>query len=208
MGGMDKLEQSLLNAKRFMEHDAFKASTPKSSMPSIREPEIVEPIMAHQIPNMNINESSIPSAVPQMTMAPKSQITTESILNSKLPDAIKQVMLDTPIPDPIPDNTLSPQFINEVSKKMNSQEYSVNNMRATANSNARKESIDPIPTLIPETHTINSSSLKETIKECLKEILEEENLIIESKNLKENLQLRVGNKVFTGTIKNVKTIKK
>ena len=61
---MDKLQQSLLNAKRFMEHDALKSASRTASTPRTQEPEMGEPIMAHQVPNMNINESSIPSAAP------------------------------------------------------------------------------------------------------------------------------------------------
>jgi hypothetical protein len=150
-------------------------------------------------------------------------MTKESILNSKLPDAIKKAMLENPIPDPTPAGTLSPDFINEVSKKMNSPQYSINEMRATANSNIststiptpnkmgrsikKQQNIDPIPSLSP-LNKMPSSDLKSTIKECLKEIMAEENLLVEQKNLKETLQLRVGNKIFSGTIKSVRTIKK
>jgi hypothetical protein len=155
-------------------------------------------------------------------MTPKSQMSKAAIMGSKLPDAIKKAMIDNPIPDPIPANTLSPQFINEVSKKMNSKEYSIDEMRATSNSNvlgnttstpieaSPPQYTDPIPPLsyAQPAATPDSSSLKEMIKECLTEILNEENLLVEQKTLKEHLQLRVGNKIFTGTIKSVKTLKK
>ena len=56
-------------------------------------------------------------------------------------------------------------------------------------------------------------SLKDEIKlmisESLDEIIESKvnKLLIESKNIKENLQFRIGGKVFTGKISKVKTIK-
>ena len=47
------------------------------------------------------------------------------------------------------------------------------------------------------------------ISESLDEIIESKvnKLLIESKNIKENLQFRIGGKVFTGKISKVKTIK-
>jgi hypothetical protein len=149
----------------------------------------------------------------QPNMSPKSNMTKESIMSSHLPDAIKKMMIDNPIPDPIPTPNLSEEFINNVSKKMNSKEYSVDNMRNNSNSNVISEnnvkvkSKDPIPEL-PNLNTTPTNNLKDTIKECLLEILKEESILLEHKNIKENLQLRVGNKLFSGTIKNVKTIKK
>lgn len=213
MEGTDKLQQSLLNAKRFMNHNALNG--PTKNIP--RESSSMSETRTMNVPpNLNINESTIPPAsTSQMSMTPKSQMSKEAILNSKLPDAIKKAMIDNPIPDPTPTGTLSNNFINEVSKKMNSPQYSINEMRATSNSNvqttpSRSSTIikDPIPPLAPPTNISDSASLKETIKECLTEILKEENLLLEHKNLSENLQLRVGNKIFTGSIKTVRTIKK
>ena len=149
-------------------------------------------------------------------MNPKANMSEESIRNSKLPDAIKQAMIDNPIPDVSPTPNLSESFMDKVSQKMNSEQYSVQNMRTTANSNVGKiniptrnvvkESKDPIPSPF-ETPSVDSDLLKDTIKECIKEIMVEENILMESKNIKENLQIRVGNKIFTGNIKSIKSIK-
>lgn len=218
MEGLDKLQQSLLNAKRFMKHDAMNSSsknTPREISP------VTESTTMERQPNIKENLlSSIPSSdtPSQMSMTPKSNMTKDAILKSKLPNAIKEAMIRNPIPDPTPAGTLSPDFINEVSKKMNSPQYSINEMRATSNSSVTSSNVNAPPLTesitphtnndpIPPLHTPSSSSLKDTIKECLKEILKEENIIVEHKNLKENLQLRVGNKIFTGTIKSVRTIK-
>ncbi len=213
---MDKLQQSLLNAKRFMNHNALNGPTKNTP----REPSTIsEDRMMQMPPNFNIKDTAItPPVTQQMSMTPKSQMSKDAILSSRLPDAIKKAMIENPIPDPIPANTLSPQFINEVSKKMNSKEYSIDEMRATSNSNVLTDTgttiiedppasnyTDPIP---PLSYTPEASSLKEVIKECLTEILQEENLLVEQKTIKEHLQLRVGNKIFTGTLKSVKTIKK
>jgi hypothetical protein len=213
MAGIDKLQQSLINAKRFMNHDALNKNTNTSSNTGgrIREPQIREPQFSMPaVPQPQLNESSIPTppTVPQMSMNPKSKLTTEAINNSRLPQAIKEAMIKNPIPDPVPSGTLSHDFMSEVSKKMNSPEYSLSQMRSTANSTIQSED-HPIPPPIPVNGLSGDiNQLKPLIKECLTEILEEKNLLIEQKDISENLQLRVGNKIFTGNIKSVKTIKK
>jgi len=204
---MRNLEESLLKARQFMEHEAMNTGGGFSAQPRN---------MTTQ--QRQLTEGAIPSVqtTKQPNMNPKANMSKQAIMNSRLPDAIKQAMIDTPIPDVNPTPQLSESFIDKVSKKMNSEQYSIQGMRNASNSNVKKtntrqietkKSVDPIPPPF-QMESVNPNSLKDVIKECLKEILEEEELLVESKNMKETLQLRVGNKVFTGTIKNVKTIKK
>ena len=74
-----------------------------------------------------------------------------------------------------------------------------------------QNNIIPSPTNM--SHNVDVMSLKDEIKlmisESLDEIIESKvnKLLIESKNIKENLQFRIGGKVFTGKISKVKTIK-
>lgn len=213
---MKNLENSLLTARKFMEHDAMnKKTNGVGNLPNLQ---------TESVPTQpNINQPHMPT-MPTMpsnsapNMNPKSNMSEETIRNSRLPDAIKQAMIDSPIPDVSPTANLSESFMDKVSQKMNSQEYSVGGMRNSANSNVNKVSIpttniienksnDPIPSPF-DSASLDTNTLKETIKECIKEIMKEENLLIESKNIKENLQIRVGNKVFTGNIKSIKSIKK
>jgi len=104
---------------------------------------------------------------------------------------------------------------------MNSENFSVDNMRATSNSSLKStESFSsptlnespqdsPIPPITENFSTgLNYDSLKKVIKECVKEVITENDLLVEKSNIKENLQLRVGNKIFIGNIKSVKTVKK
>ena len=207
---MKDLEQSLLNARKFMDHSAMNKGgnrrdmTPSTpTVPNLQEAQLPKP------------QRSIPT---QPNMNPKANMSEESIRNSRLPDAIKQAMIDNPIPDVSPTSNLSESFMDKVSQKMNSEQYSVGNMRNTANSNVGKVNI-PTTNIVKESKNIDSipsplndsqldkSTLKETIKECIKEIMVEENILMESKNIKENLQIRVGNKIFTGNIKSIKSVK-
>ena len=211
MNATDKLQQSLINAKRFMNHDALNKSKINGTPSGIREPQMQEPKFPMPVNTpQHMNETSIPAPNPtaELSMTPKSNLTAEAINNSRLPQAIKEAMIKNPIPDPVPSGVLSEDFVSEVSKKMNSQEYSLSQMRATAN-NAIPSEDHPIPPPISVNDLpMDVNQLKPLIKECLAEILEEKNLLIEQKNISENLQLRVGNKIFTGNIKSVKTFKK
>lgn len=206
---MKNLEQSLLNAKKFMEHTAMNKN---GGQPTTGRNIQNESVNIPQQMSQNIPTPRTPN------MNPKASMSEESIRNSRLPDAIKQAMIDNPIPDATPTPNLSEAFMDKVSQKMNSDQYSINAMRTTANSNVSKVNIptnniikesnsgDPIPSPF-ESPSVDSNSLKETIKECIKEIMVEENLLMESKSIKENLQIRVGNKIFTGNIKSIKSIK-
>lgn len=218
---MKNLENSLLTARKFMEHDAMNKKS--NGAPTQRN------IQTESIPTQpQINQPQIPNVSSHSTpnMNPKANMNEEAIRNSRLPDAIKQAMIDTPIPDVSPTPNLSESFMDKVSKKMNSQEYSIEQMRNTANSNVNNnvnsrtnkvdiptthirenKKNDPIPSPF-ETQSLDTNVLKETIKECIKEIMKEENLLMESKSIKENLQIRVGNKIFVGNIKSIKSIKK
>ncbi len=201
---MKNLEQSLLNARKFMDHSAMNKRGDKRNISTPPTQPTVNNLQEAQLPNVGVPTSRQPN------MNPKANMNEESIMKSRLPDAIKRAMIETPIPDINPTPQLSESFVDEVSKKMNSQEYSVENMRNTANSNVNvpvppTPSPDPIPAI--GSTDLDKNTLKATIKECIKEILKEEKVLMESTNIKENLQLRVGNKLFTGNIKNVKTIK-
>ena len=137
---MKNLEQSLLNAKKFMEHEAMNKKSTGNTVPRDIQTESVKV----PTPSNTNNGMSIPSPkTPNMN--PKANMTEESIRNSRLPDAIKQAMIDTPIPDVSPTPNLSESFMEKVSQKMNSKEYSVQNMRNTANSNVNKVSIPTTP---------------------------------------------------------------
>ena len=121
-------------------------------------------------------------------------MTEERIRNSKLPDAIKQAMIDNPIPE-IPFNGgvgLSEDFVAGVKKQMDKQNIPTS------------ESI-PTPTTTPKTKKITSSSLKSIIKESVKELLDE--TIGFKQGSDENFQFRVGDRIFYGKITSSKSVK-
>ena len=207
------LEDKLLMAKKFMEHDAMGSNSGGNSrrvnIPQMREPSVPQQTSSN-FQNVNIP----PSMVSESTniSSPPPQVTKEKILNSNLPDDIKKVMMENPIKQAQTQQGFSNDFINEVSKKMNDPKYSVNTMRSNSNVNVKtvqsnvNQTPDPIPSLVNE--SINKSDLKSLIKECLLEVLNEEELLVEKKDIKQNLQFRVGTKLFNGKITSIKDLRK
>ena len=235
----NKLQQSLLNAKRFMSHDKLSVSknTPQSTQLTDRVTstqknpikEFKTPRATYNIPEEITNSpSSAPptTAVPKpVNMKPHAGLNEERINKSNLPPEIKKLMIENPIQDPAGTGAvLSNDFIDKVSEKMNSDEFSVDQMRSTSNNSVspppppqsgnytppkRKVENSPIPSINENFNTgLDYNSLKEVIKECVQEVITENGINIEENNINENLQLRVGNKIFLGNIKKVKTVKK
>ena len=227
MADLTKLQNSLLKARKVMgavESGNIKPTTQNRTMEQQIAPEqmLSQPPIPQQ-PNMSPVQESAPTQ--NINMNPKASLTKDRIMESKLPDAIKKAMINSPIPTMDYNNAtnkLSPEFIEEVSKKMKSNDYSVDGMRATSNSTI---DIPPPSTTIPISNTVPNTSvtntrptvaasdmktiIKETIKESLEEIVENKvRNILEETNINENLSLRVGNKIFFGKINKVKSVKK
>jgi hypothetical protein len=221
MSNLSSLEQSLLSAKKFMDHDKM----------SVVESPTQQQYSREQEPPMELLSSLPPGQAPasaaprQENMQPHSALTPERINSSGLPSAIKEAMISHPIPDINAGPNLNDDFLSKVAGKMNDDRYSVNSMRSTANN-----SVDTIPQVMQEQRTvtpiqnnaipsptnlpssIDVMSLKDEIKLMISESLDElveskvNKLLTESKNVKENLQFRIGGKIFTGKISKVKSI--
>ena len=241
----NKLQNSLLNAKRFMTHDKLNLSkgtvqsTDTMDMRAMMDKQESKknPVQEFKTPKATYNIpdelTSAPSSAPPTTsvprpvnMKPHAGLNSERINKSNLPDDIKRLMIENPIQDPAGTGAvLSNDFIDKVSEKMNSGEFSVDQMRSTSNNSVSTPPPPPNNTTYSEPKQINDSSpiplinedfstgldygsLKKVIKECVREVITENGLHIEENNINENLQLRVGNKIFLGNIKKVKTVKK
>lgn len=125
------------------------------------------------------------------------QINKERILNSKLPDEIKQLMIENPIVQPAVGNgpTLSDDLISKAARLMNT--------------NAAGQTINEAPQRQPQVqNTSDNTDLKKLVKEAVKEILSESGLLVESTSKSnDNFSFRVGNHIFEGKIVKIKKTK-
>lgn len=152
-----------------------------------------------QVPEL-YSEQPIPASynIPQEYMEvsqPKTMkppvVTEDRIKNSKLPDAIKEIMLKHPIKQPEHYSpTLSDDIIERASRLMGE------NKTITQKSNQ--------PTSKPQS---NNSDIRKIVRETVEEVLRENGLLMESESKSnETFQFRVGKHVFEGKMTKVKKL--
>jgi len=193
MADITTLQQSLINAKKVMgkvDSGNFTKGHQRIQTNSITEGNLppVQPLP--QIPQIDDKA--------RQDLSPKKGLTEEKIKNSKLPDAIKQAMIDNPIPE-IPFNGgvgLSNEFVENVKEQMEKQNIPTSSSIPTPSQSTQTTG---------RTKKITSSNLKSIIKESVKELLDETiGLKTESD---ENFQFRVGDRIFYGKITSSKSVK-
>ena len=155
---------------------------------NIPNPEIYNPSpipASYNIPQEYLEQQKIPSK--------PMPVTEDRIKNSKLPDAIKDLMIKHPIKQP---ENYSPSLSEDVIER--ASRLMKENGQIQTNPTKQKSQ--------PQTQ-YNNSELKKVIRETLEEILRENGVISESETKTSELfQFRVGKHVFEGKIVKVKKL--
>jgi hypothetical protein len=140
-----------------------------------------EELMVESQPKPRINSGEPPSR--------------DRILNSKLPDEIKRLMIEHPIAQPVQKGpSLSNELVDKAARLMNSD----------ASGKQLKESVSRVQS----SPSVDKNELKNLIKETMSEILEENGLLVESvNNTGELFSFRVGKHIFEGKVHKIKKVK-
>ena len=166
---------------------------PKSKMAPIME-DFDTPSVKYNIPQDMLAEAPRTSQMQQMA-APASQFmnkpypvaSSDAIKNSKLPDAIKRLMMEHPIEQPTSMGgsvTLSDDLVERASRLMGKNKKTVTEQA------------------IPQ---YESNNLKEVLKEVVREVLAENGLIMENaEKSNESFKFQVGKHLFEGKLTKVK----
>jgi hypothetical protein len=124
---------------------------------------------------------------------------SDRILSSKLPDAIKQLMIEHPIHQP--DNpltggsTLSDELVEKASRLMN----------VNANGQQINESKQPRRQQQTPSYSISPEDLKSIVRETVENVLKENGLLVEStKRSNDVFKFSVGQHIFEGKVTKVK----
>jgi hypothetical protein len=195
--------QKLLLSKKIMEKsDSIKRGDVRDTSG------ISESYSDSTVSKPSLQEFSAPNAtynIPQELMVENKPVqtkpftnSTDKILNSKLPDAIKQLMIEHPIDQPQQKQvTLTDDLIERAARLMNIEK---NPIVETATS---KKNTIPQQQSIPVT-----SDLRKMLKEVITEVLTEKGLIHESEQgTQQAVQIKVGNHIFEGKILKIKKVK-
>jgi hypothetical protein len=193
----NSLMQKLVVAKKMMD---IHTSTPRGSSRNINMPNVENfdvPNASYNIPqDMLMSEQAVvqkqtSSSVPQ---------TKDKILNSKLPDEIKKLMIEHPIAQPagMSGPSISDELVNKASRLMKENLFTEEN-NTPQKQPQRQTQGQNVP---------GNSDLKKLVKEAVREILSESGLMTESTSKSnDQFSFRVGQHIFEGKISKIKKLK-
>jgi len=187
-------EQDLINklmiSKKIMEKsDQIGRGQARPSTPALEE---YQPVSG----NYNIPQEFLQESQPQKSYKTETP-TQDRILNSRLPDEIKQLMIQHPIQQPTMGvNTgvgLSEDLVERASRLMNTEQQP---KRKNVVNETKQTQID-------------NSDIRSIIRETVEDVLRENGLIAESETKSnEMFKFRVGQHIFEGRVTNIKKVQK
>ena len=196
------LLQKLAMSKKIMD---IHNQTPRgqTQVDITQSPELQE----FKTPNVNYN---IPQEL-MMESQPKqvhSNINTKDrILQSKLPDEIKRLMIEHPINQPTTmgggGSVLSNELVEKAARLMNNDIANNVNPNQIKKQQVQENSKSQFPT-----SSLDKNMLKDIIRETIEEVLSENGLLVESTSKTNDVfQFRVGSHIFEGKVTKIKKIK-
>jgi DUF917 family protein len=172
----------------------------------------------YNISNPELQEFTAPTAnynIPQELMVeskPQTSTRTEvptkdRILQSKLPDEIKRLMIEHPIQQPNNmgggGSVLSNELVEKAARLMNND--IANNVNPYQ---PKKQQVQENSSSQITTSSLDKNTLKDIIRETIEEVLSENGLLVESTSKTNDVfQFRVGSHIFEGKVTKIKKIK-
>jgi hypothetical protein len=192
---MSDLMQKLMVSKQIMDrhNDMDRGSTPKKS----NQQQLVREYDETPIPSTyNIPEEYLSSS-PQTPKASTAVITEDRIKNSKLPDAIKRLMMEHPIQQAQQyQATISDDIIEKAARLMG-------NRKETVVENKTQPQPQPSNSGIG----LSANDIRKIVRETVEEVLTENGLMVEStQKSNEIMTIKVGKHIFEGKISKIKKL--
>jgi len=196
-------EQDLINklviSKKIMEKHSnmSRGSVPETQHTRNVQVEEFQPVSAnYNLPPDIMMESQTSQSIKQPELPTK-----DRILNSKLPDEIKRLMLEHPIDQPSMGGgtTLSNELVEKATRLMNT-----NVSDGVINETVKTQRQ---PTHQPA--SFNPNELRDVIRETIEDVLKENGLLVETTTRADEVfKFRVGNHLFEGKVTKIKKMAK
>ena len=203
------LMEKLAVSKKIMDaHNRIPTGGASQSMGSYNTPmvENYEPVKAsYNIPQELLQESEINqpylSSIPKTPSAPQ-PLTSDRVMASKLPDAIKRLMIEHPIEVPNSmgggGSVLSDELVEKATRLMNTD------ARGNQVNQPKQVVREQSPIQQPQ---VNNKQLREMLKEVVEEVLQENGILAEStQKSNEVFSFKVGKHIFEGKVTKIKKI--
>jgi len=196
MGAEQDLIQKLMISKQIM--DKHNGMTRNQSQGNVLTSPMVEEYSPVQA-NYNLPPDLLSETNDTPTRVNTELPTSDRILNSRLPDDIKKLMMEHPIQQPnmgvSTGSVLSNELVEKASRLMNT--------------NAKGDVIQQPRKQQQINESMSNPNLKSIIRETMEEVLKENGLLIESETKSNDLfKFRVGDHIFEGKIVRVKKVSK
>jgi hypothetical protein len=201
------LMEKLAVSKKIMDaHNKIPTGGASPSMSSYNSPSVenYEPVNArYDIPQEFLHESQ--SSEPYLSSIPKTPsmpqpLTSDRVMASKLPDAIKRLMIEHPIEIPNSmgggGSVLSDELVEKATRLMNTDARG--NQTTQPKQRVQEQSQQP---------NFNMKELKSILREVVEEVLQENGILAESEQKSNELfSFKVGKHIFEGKVTKIKKI--
>jgi len=201
------LMEKLAVSKKIMDaHNKIPTGGASPSMSSYNSPSVenYEPVRgSYNIPQEFLQESQ--SSEPYLSSIPKTPsmpqpLTSDRVMASKLPDAIKRLMIEHPIEIPNSmgggGSVLSDELVEKATRLMNTDARG--NQVNQPKQRVQEQSQQP---------NFNIKELKSMLREVVEEVLQENGILTESEQKSNELfSFKVGKHIFEGKVTKIKKI--
>lgn len=205
MGAEMDLMQRLAVSKKIMEKtEQMKRGEVIPTTPMVEDFQPVSGV--YNLPEDLLSESKV-----NHYHDPTKPVDHDRIMNSKLPDEIKRLMIEQPIVQPNSINggtVLSDDIIEGATRLMKKDKISDLPQTQKPKQNIY-ESQTPSNININEIKTLIRDVVRDTVRDVVREELKESGMLVEStKNTNETIQFKVGNTLFVGKVLKIKNLEK
>jgi len=201
MSTAEELMQKLAVSKKIMDRQSTikRGELPQSSNSSPMVESFQAPQASYNFPQEFLPQQQQPT---RSNFDPTQPIEQSKILNSKLPDEIKKLMIEQPIvqSSSMGSSIISEDIIEGAQRLMKMEKPNVLQ---------ENNKTQPKPTNQQSIHTpFDIKELKEMIREVIREELQDAGIISESiENANEVLQFKVGKHIFMGKVTKIQRLK-